>query len=470
MVPSTEPHTSPILEHTALDGKIKAISNPRGDCSRTSIHQLPAEILLLIFEIIKSDLAVHFHKLSAPRQTKVPKWPVEVIISHICTFWRSLVLAAPSLWITININVLSGPHRHLPFDRVHAYLTRSGALPIDIRIVDDLDPSASITPFRKLLSMLISHLSRWSTFYFISENPSFRRELMHTLSSASLPPAIELKTLRIFRAPGTLKDTRWLRESRLRFKITAPKLISLEMGESLPACYRSTVLSARSLTHLRISCHVMSTADDLEELIDILAALRSLEALWLSNEASDMSPEIYNTFPKLLNLPSLNRLSLDGVTPSMATFLFQRLDFSNVSRFDLANYRWDLSWLTVMMSNTVRTLQKTPHGTQNLLPKLETLSLTGLARAAEDDVKQFYTHIPSIHRLRLSFKGGSFEPNVLHQLLPLTIGGPGTMEDAHGSPLQVEAMSKSNENRSIHKMENPKNTHHYECIFKFIFT
>ncbi len=106
-----------------------------------SIHNLPPEIICIIFELLRDTLS---------RFMKVP-----FLLSLVCPRWRSIALACPSLWTRVSIQSLCDK------DRVVACIERSGGrlLTIDICIPDDelFDNECFQTP----IQLCVQHAHRW---------------------------------------------------------------------------------------------------------------------------------------------------------------------------------------------------------------------------------------------------------------------------------------------------------------------
>ncbi|KAH7927639.1 hypothetical protein BV22DRAFT_1031536 [Leucogyrophana mollusca] len=435
MTARTSNHPHPVSEGVPFDDDLEG---PSSSVS-CAIHQLPSELLLLVFEAAKE---ITHETRKEGKKTRTRERPVQVTASHVCRYWRAIALTAPSLWTTINIDfsleVVPFARDYTPlFARVRTYLARSGDLAIDIRIVHELDDQVSIAVFNSLLSMLLSHLRRWSTFKFISGDHFIRREVIKSLSSTSLPSAPKLKVLELSRGFASFMDKRWFHDNVLCMEIDAPQLISLKLGESLPQCWRSLAASTTTLANLHVSCHVMRTAESWEELIDILGMLRSLKQLSLCNEASD-NPPTDNSRLTPATLPLLRRLSLSHISPSRTTYLFQRLSLPNLSKLELVFCVSVPAWFTTRQDHQSPITPSPAHhrGVQPLLPKLTDLTLLGMTDVNAHDVGWLYTHVPSVKRLCINSRVKMFRRTFLRQLLPApapAIGGP--PEDVSRPPL-----------------------------------
>ncbi|PBK86207.1 hypothetical protein ARMGADRAFT_1066635 [Armillaria gallica] len=126
----------------SFGGQLVLRSKHRAPNSTTpSIHNLPPEIICIIFELLRDTLS---------RFMKVP-----FLLSLVCARWRSIALGCPSLWTRVSIQSLCDK------DRVAACIERSGRslLTIDICIPDDelFDNECFQTP----IQLCVQHAHRW---------------------------------------------------------------------------------------------------------------------------------------------------------------------------------------------------------------------------------------------------------------------------------------------------------------------
>lgn len=87
-----------------------------------NINCLPEKLLLSIFQLISTGTYSGPHIL-----------PGIVIASHVCKRWRYLILQTQSLWTVMSISNTEKDYAH----HARVWLTRSGALPVDITVYWD---------------------------------------------------------------------------------------------------------------------------------------------------------------------------------------------------------------------------------------------------------------------------------------------------------------------------------------------
>ncbi|KAF9527639.1 hypothetical protein CPB83DRAFT_907458 [Crepidotus variabilis] len=128
------------------------------NCS-ASVSSLPHEILSLIFQ------GLYYHFLNEEYDEDYNTRPrPEVVVSHVCRFWRDVSLSVPSLWAMIELHSTS---RHLEArkavqpERVREYLARSRNHLLDISV--ELHGSAAQQA--NALNLVIPHVDRWETLH-----------------------------------------------------------------------------------------------------------------------------------------------------------------------------------------------------------------------------------------------------------------------------------------------------------------
>jgi hypothetical protein len=134
------------------------------DPTVSPICQLPEDIVILIFEhgvadeitrlIQATDTAV----LEDQEQTRLPlDQPVQhpslcfsLLVSHVCSFWRTLALSRSSLWTLIRVS--------WSINQISTFLTRSKNHPVHL---DMLRLTGAEKAHRDTLDLLERHVTRW---------------------------------------------------------------------------------------------------------------------------------------------------------------------------------------------------------------------------------------------------------------------------------------------------------------------
>ena len=197
-----------------------------------SISSLPPELLAVIFELA----------LISKRRVQY-KLPFEVVLSHVCSFWRAVAIATPSLWRRIDI-YSSRP------DCAVSYLQRSGSLMLlDIRVdIYSADKRILIKSVRKrdalirsVVNTLVDHIHRARSLFLLT---CFELTALKLLSHLHDSVAPHLQRLRMnIGHPATIGP----RTAGFKAFKGLPQLTFLETD--LPDC---VPLSLQNLTTLHL--------------------------------------------------------------------------------------------------------------------------------------------------------------------------------------------------------------------------
>ncbi|KIM38183.1 hypothetical protein M413DRAFT_30319 [Hebeloma cylindrosporum] len=129
-----------------------------------SILDLPPEIQCNIFIFAHRDNS----------KTRAPRFPVEVILSHVCSAWRRTALKLPTLWTAFKFDSrLRVPD---PAQKLEEYLSRSGTQLLELYFSFSSYDNCQLRDFA-LVETAILHTRRWHRF---------------TLHSHWLYPALDL--------------------------------------------------------------------------------------------------------------------------------------------------------------------------------------------------------------------------------------------------------------------------------------
>ncbi|KEP46179.1 F-box-like domain protein [Rhizoctonia solani 123E] len=119
------------LEEARTAIQLARSSIPRVGCG----NKLPVEILTRIFDLVPSDGSCLVQR-DNQRQISSIKYPLYPdSLAHVCSYWRRVAIAHPSLWTHIDIAL---DHYLNPglFARAKTYVIRAGHLPLEIHISD----------------------------------------------------------------------------------------------------------------------------------------------------------------------------------------------------------------------------------------------------------------------------------------------------------------------------------------------
>ncbi|KAH8827907.1 hypothetical protein DL96DRAFT_1125126 [Flagelloscypha sp. PMI_526] len=102
--------------------------------SLSLVDKLPVELWSIIFSIYEEERRLELHRkallptTSSAYQLAVPP------VSHVCIFWRNLILNTPSFWNTVWSRIWRSPSPGT-MNLLRTYITRSRHAPRDIRVL-----------------------------------------------------------------------------------------------------------------------------------------------------------------------------------------------------------------------------------------------------------------------------------------------------------------------------------------------
>lgn len=277
-------------------------------------HTFPTELLSEIFlHLIASQPS------SSPTTTNTIYHPL--LVSHVCSHWRTAALATPRLWARLFIQLgLSKAESQAAL--VRAWMERSGGCPLTVYVFWEEAPFASSHP---VLDCLMQHSARWKEMFFYLPFNVFRRfgkvagkvPLLTDLSLGMDSDAQDMITSadddeeedgdgddEDDDGDGDGSDSATSRTSgdagyQLQMFSTAPKLASLECVNLSPFLF---TFPWSNLTNIPIM------AVTIEECLSILHQATSLEKAGFMFLATSTSP-----------LPSPPSIAAPVITPTSAT-------------------------------------------------------------------------------------------------------------------------------------------------------
>ncbi|KAF8880985.1 hypothetical protein BD779DRAFT_1675654 [Infundibulicybe gibba] len=124
---------------------------------------LPPEIIEIIFLTLCSPKTI-FPLRGDPR----------LLVTHVCSQWRAIALATPSLWANIHIPLNFPP----PYDHVRTWISRSAQSPLS---VGSYGPTHHSTPTADIFDLIIPVIQRCVSLRLFLDRLTFKRLL-------ALPP------------------------------------------------------------------------------------------------------------------------------------------------------------------------------------------------------------------------------------------------------------------------------------------
>lgn len=268
------------------------------------ISSLPCEILGRIFEagphgsnLAESDLAAKVRSAFSQvlRGNDHTAKPFELLVSQISKHFRSVALATPNLWRTINIHFSNSSH----WSMAAAYLDRSGVLSVDIGMSLEGSTLTNIVGDMKSITSLINlHVNRWRRLFIRSKEPMGALEF---LDSIQLLKAPVLRDFEILCAPSLAFENDEAFSCPNSFAGGTPSLSSVRL-RGVPFTFSLGSLSSLKTLHI----HSTHNTGALSTLHDILVGLPALEDLAISGYFNNPIPDTS------FDLPSLQSLKISG--------------------------------------------------------------------------------------------------------------------------------------------------------------
>ena len=309
----------------------------------TAIHALPVELLTRIFVLGASfdDPYAESPFLLKPEQAYVPmpSSNFQVVVSHVCQYWRQVALRAPHLWTTLHFR--ETPH----IERAREYLTRctrSTAFLLDILFdsVSEEDHTPGVTIYkdevRTIFQTIIPHVKRWRSFHLkICDNDckGLARQFLSTCGPAPNLETLQLYHFEDYRTTQNLYLATY-RPPVIVFNNSLPQLRNVSLiGVNLP-WEKSPFLM--NLHKLELALHPDNSRPPYRWWRRMLQMSPELETLCLHYSGpKTASGDKWPVDEEKISLPRLQELSLTDLDPDHLCLLLERLKFPNVKTLTL---------------------------------------------------------------------------------------------------------------------------------------
>ncbi|KAG8721619.1 hypothetical protein FRC08_011809 [Ceratobasidium sp. 394] len=146
-------------EHRAI---LKVIANTQTQLNSLGVNRLPTEVISTVFELV-----------SEAQEGAI------IRLSHVCRDWRTIAFESPRAWSKLSAD-LSAPSNAPTAERALAYFERSGACPLDIRLITSTGQLSN--PPNGIAGALHKCLSRWRSFSFTSSSSGLCSDFVKSLS------------------------------------------------------------------------------------------------------------------------------------------------------------------------------------------------------------------------------------------------------------------------------------------------
>ncbi|KAJ7253523.1 hypothetical protein C8J57DRAFT_1473844 [Mycena rebaudengoi] len=315
--------------------------------------------------------------LPANRNCAISAQESPLLLCTICQSWRSLALSTPRIWASIHIVAPSSEKTERMINTVHAWLARSGALPLSISLTASRStwPPPDASP---LLTALICYSLRWKHIRFIL--PPYQLEPLSSLSPEDVPILEEA----IVDGLTSEEVDHTIMSPRLAFlRATSIWSVSLHSGFISP----STPIRLEFLRHLSFEnvggTHLYITSHSALEILRRCALLETCAILIFGDLDGPSTP------CRLEHLRNLCvRSGGDG-----GTRFFETLVLPNLRRLEYSG-ETDLHFLPLLSSTHLveclvilnsQALTTALLGVLRLTPLLEELDITGEPTMPSED-------------------------------------------------------------------------------------
>ncbi|KAF9001504.1 hypothetical protein BDQ17DRAFT_1542751 [Cyathus striatus] len=260
-------------------------------CSNAAfpIQKLPVDVMAEIFNIVCEDYRetvraatkivvqrepvqpiISPYRKRHLRQDRVS--PTPVILSQVCRYWKEVAYSWPRLWDTVWVklecNIVEEEHLQVQLDGLNKWLTRSGSVPLIIKVGPDGRDSWSKG---MIWYHLAQHIQKCKIFdVYLPDTKTYR--FMELWKSLMLPlPHMEVLVLR----PYNLYQSQEYSTTTLK----AGNLTSVTLNASIPVDFRLSRITEFRCWHL-----------DCEIILKCLRNMDRLETCFIAKPRTNSNP------------------------------------------------------------------------------------------------------------------------------------------------------------------------------------
>ncbi|KAL1755271.1 hypothetical protein FB107DRAFT_213854 [Schizophyllum commune] len=140
-----------VLEHLWLIERRLKTQRDIYEAYYAPVRRLPAEIISLVFEFCCMGKG----SVDLEKEQCEP-----LVLTSVCKFWRDIALSTPAIWATFNISEKDSTHTKAIAARLDMFLSRSGHLPLEHRVVFHAPWDRS--DIEQRFYLLSQHSHRWT--------------------------------------------------------------------------------------------------------------------------------------------------------------------------------------------------------------------------------------------------------------------------------------------------------------------
>ncbi|KAF9454049.1 hypothetical protein P691DRAFT_657417 [Macrolepiota fuliginosa MF-IS2] len=166
--------------------------------SLLSPGRLPVEVFQeIFFRCLPEPSNDSTHPVSWHRETLSSPENAPLLLCHVCRQWRDIALSSPNLWTTMSVNVRLGVAVPAP-DLVSVWLSRSGALPLNLALYQQNESIANRIVAGQILDIFKRYTSQWGDVRFELFGPRYDRLLSTGERAGPLLKRFRLYTSHLF--------------------------------------------------------------------------------------------------------------------------------------------------------------------------------------------------------------------------------------------------------------------------------
>ncbi|KAF8650402.1 hypothetical protein AX16_005209 [Volvariella volvacea WC 439] len=300
--------------------QLRGVNSSNSQQPPTNILALPSEILSIVF---------FQGQLMDKLEPAWPDMPFEILVSHVCSYFRDVAIGTRSLWTSIRL------YSGVAAQRIATYVERSELCLLDVQI--ELTECASgESALSAVFAFVLIHSWRWRSFSIRAIESTVDHPIFHALCGLYMPTLQHLSVMMNdadqaadstaivdrhypIHTPPTLNTLRLRGVALFLFQPLLTKLTTLHIDhtKSLPLslkAFQSIVTASPSLRNLSIYGEVIDATGWSGESI-VLGTLETLRVCGISNA-------IYSGLLVHINAPKLQSLTIkDAQEDDLSNFL-----------------------------------------------------------------------------------------------------------------------------------------------------
>lgn len=335
-----------------------------------------------------------------------PSTPFQILVSHVCSRWRNLVLDTPSFWSKLNF--AEGP----PYERSRIWIERAKDIPLDLKIdcrVDDFDPVVSeeeidgepiLVPeidkeqLKTILDLIMPHVARWRSLVVLVTYYEYMHIALSRFAECDAAPEMETLELGHYEDRDEYEQfvpVEYIEPFRV-FGSNMPKLKDLTLW-GIHLDWEGSLPIFGCLTSLELAFHAKDVRPTYDTFSQMLKASSRLSTLSLA--LSGPADPITDWGHEIIELPSVDDLQLYYHDCQYIQQLMLHLITPNITSLILAYDGEDFTDFARQLT------QPMPGKSTSILAGLKSLKLSGLP-CDDRTVEKVYEQLNGLENLHLN--------------------------------------------------------------------